>query len=86
MDIFQNAVFFAGELIDLVYDAFVDFFRALLSLFGVVPDLITMAYTYLELLPDEVKSITVLSFGTAFCFAICGLIIKIVLTVCDLLL
>lgn len=86
MDIFQNAMYLAGELIDLVYDAFVDFFKALLSLFGVIPDLITMAYTYLELLPDEVKWITILSFGTAFAFAICGLLIKIVLTVVDLLL
>lgn len=86
MDIFQNGLVLAWELIDLVYDAFVDLFTGLLNLFGVIPDLISMTYTYLELLPDEVKWITILSFGTAFTFAICGLIIKIVLTVADLLL
>lgn len=86
MDLITNGITLAWDLIDMVYDSFVEFFKALLNLFGIVPDLITMASTYLEFLPDEVKWITIISFGTAFAFAICGLTIKIVLTVCDLLL
>lgn len=86
MDVFQNAIYLVGDLIDLVYDVFVKFFAALLNLFGVIPDLITMAYTYLELLPDEVKWITILSFATAVAFAVFGLLIKLVLVVVDLLL
>lgn len=86
MSIFENGMYYLGVLIELVYDAFVDLFAALLNLFGIIPDLITMATTYLELLPDEVKWITIFSFATAFSFALCGLVIKIVLTVADLLL
>lgn len=86
MDIFSNAVFLVWDLVEIAYDGFVAFFESVLNIFKIIPDLITLATTYLDLLPDEIKAITILSFGIAFTFALYGLVIKIVLTVVDLLL